>query len=215
MEEYHKIQTVFKRDPDNKFKTLLEGQFATSEFDYLENSEWIFTEKIDGTNIRVMFNKVKKFVTFGGKTDSAQIPAFLMTKLMETFGPDKMDKAFPDDDVCLYGEGYGAKIQKGGGNYIPDGCSFILFDVKVGNWWLRREDVEEIADKLEIQAVPIVGHGCLLEAVAETRYPQPSKIGTGMREGLVMRPKVDLFDRAGKRIIAKIKYKDFPVDSIK
>ena len=34
----------------------------------------------------------------------------------------------------------GMKIQKGGGRYIKDEVSFILFDVKIDKWWLRRPD---------------------------------------------------------------------------
>ena len=124
MKEYHKIQTVYKRDPDNKFKTLLDGQFSMPEFEYLKDNEWVFTEKIDGTNIRVMFDDGK--VTFGGKTDNAQIPAFLYQKLQELFPVDRLRCVF-EDSCCLYGEGYGARIQKGGGKYIPEGVSFILF----------------------------------------------------------------------------------------
>ena len=48
-------------------------------------------------------------------------------------------------DVTLYGEGYGARIQKGGGKYLAKSCDFVLFDVKIGDWWLRREAVDEIA----------------------------------------------------------------------
>ena len=48
MIKYPKIQTVYLRDPETKYRTLLEGQFALPEFEYLANNEWIFTEKIDG-----------------------------------------------------------------------------------------------------------------------------------------------------------------------
>ena len=53
MKEYHKIQTVFKRDPSTNHKTLLMDDYSLPEFEYLKNNHWIFTEKIDGTNIRV------------------------------------------------------------------------------------------------------------------------------------------------------------------
>ena len=53
MEKYHKIMTVFKRDPETKYKTLLMGEWALPEFEYLCCNPWVFTEKIDGTNIRV------------------------------------------------------------------------------------------------------------------------------------------------------------------
>ena len=57
MEKYHKIQTVYLRDPDNRYRTLLDGKFAKPEFGYLADCEWVFTEKIDGTNIRVDWRK--------------------------------------------------------------------------------------------------------------------------------------------------------------
>ena len=48
MTQYHKIQSVFKRDPNTKFKTLLEGEYSIPEFEYLKDNEWVFTEKVDG-----------------------------------------------------------------------------------------------------------------------------------------------------------------------
>ena len=51
MNEYHKIQTVFKRDIQSKGKTLIEGQWTLPEFEYLASNIWAFTEKVDGTNI--------------------------------------------------------------------------------------------------------------------------------------------------------------------
>ena len=112
MNTYHKIQTVFKRDPDNNYKTLLERQFSRPEFEYLADCVWVFTEKVDGTNIRVMWDGVK--VIFGGKTDNAQLHAQLVQHLRDTFTEDLMMEAFgAEGNVCLYGEGYGAGIQKG------------------------------------------------------------------------------------------------------
>ena len=43
-----------------------------------------------------------------------------------------LGEVFPDGAAVLYGEGYGAKIQKGGGNYRAD-QDFVLFDVRVGS----------------------------------------------------------------------------------
>lgn len=109
MKEYHKIQTVFLRDPQTNYKTLLEGEFALPEFEYLADNEWMFTEKVDGTNTRVMFDGQQ--ITFGGKTDNAQIPALLVTRLQNVFLPQlEIFKTKFIDGICLYGEGYGAKI---------------------------------------------------------------------------------------------------------
>ena len=48
MKEYHKIQTVFKRDPATNFKTLLEYDWSESEFGFLADNDWVWTEKVDG-----------------------------------------------------------------------------------------------------------------------------------------------------------------------
>jgi len=208
MKEYHKIQTVFKRDISTNYKTLIEGDFSISEFEYLKDNEWVFTEKVDGTNIRVIFDG--GVLSFAGKTDNAEIPLFLLKRLGELFTVDRMVGHFGEDvTVCLYGEGYGAKIQKGGGNYISDGVGFILFDVLCGTWWLKRDAIEDVADKFKIPVVPIIGSGSLLDAVEMVRHGFNSHVGSCIAEGLVMRPSVELFDRGGNRVISKVKYKDF------
>lgn len=214
MIKYPKIKTVYLRDPATRYRTLLAGQFASPEFGYLANNSWQWTEKIDGTNIRVQWGAVDESVapsplhtvSFHGRTDRAQIPPFLLAKLQDMFPVDKLIHLPP---MTLYGEGYGARIQKGGGNYIPDGVSFILFDVRVDGHWLQQKDVRDIAGKLDIGHVPVVWHGTLQEAVRFAADGFISYVGTQFAEGLVLRPVVDLLSRRGSRIIAKIKHKDF------
>ena len=205
MREYHKIQSIFKRESERPCK-IIEGQYSLPEFEYLKNNIWTFTEKVDGTNIRIMLQDGQ--LKFGGKTDNASIPVFLYDKLTTIFQVEKLKEKF-EDNVCLYGEGYGAKIQKGGGNYISNGVDFVLFDVKVGEYWLNRNSVEEIAEFLNIKVVPIIGEGTLQDAIEMTRKGFKSQWGDFIAEGIVARPKTELFARNGKRIITKIKYKDF------
>lgn len=208
MKQYHKIQTVFKRDPSTNNRTLLDGQFSIPEFEYLQNNTWVFTEKVDGTNIRVMH---EDGIRFAGKSDKASLPSDLATRLNERFLPQKklFASLFPDAPVCFYGEGYGAKIQKGGGNYRSD-QDFVLFDVKVGDWWLQRKDVEDIAIQFDIDVVPIVGAGSLRNMVMLARGDGiKSSWGNFQAEGIVARPSTELKARNGDRIITKIKTKDF------
>ena len=208
MTEYHKIQTLFKRDMASKHKTLLEGQWTLPEFEYLAGNVWTFTEKVDGTNIRVIFKDGG--VTFGGRTEDAQIPAQLVARLNERFLPlaQKLGEVFTDGSAVLYGEGYGAKIQKGGGNYRAD-QDFVLFDVRVGQWWLQRADVEDVAQKLGLDVVPVIGEGTLHDAVAQAKAGIRSTWGDFQAEGIVARPKTELMARSGQRLIAKIKCRDF------
>jgi ATP-dependent RNA circularization protein (DNA/RNA ligase family) len=204
MKKYHKIQSLYMRDPETKFRTFL-PEYSTHEFGYLKDLEWEWTEKIDGTNIRIYFDGEK--VHYGGRTDNAQIPAKLVMKLQELFTVETMKGL---EGLTLFGEGYGAKIQKGGGNYIPDGVDFILFDVQTDNdTWLNRWDVEDIAKQLNIKIVPIRGTGTIDEAEAYVKNNMDSEVGKCKIEGLVMRPKFELIGRRGNRIITKLKCKDF------
>lgn len=211
MKEYHKINTVFKRNMESKNKSLIIGEYSMPEFEYLKDNVWEFTEKIDGTNIRVIWDSVNKDITFKGKTDNALIPANLYKELTLIFKSEQLIEIFPDTDVCFYGEGYGAKIQNGG-NYIPDGNDFILFDIKIGEWWLKREDILGIAEKLDIDVVPVIGEGTLEDLVSMVGAGFKSKIAQNkdyIAEGIVARPKIELKARNGSRIITKLKYHDF------
>lgn len=207
MNEYHKIQSIFKRRLDGD-RTLIEGDWTLPEFEFLANNVWQFTEKVDGTNIRVGVDQ-EGGVVFGGRTESAQIPAQLVARLNETFIPmaEKLREVF-GHEAMLCGEGYGAKIQKGGGNYRAD-QDFVLFDVRVGNFWLQRADVEDVAHKLGLDVVPIIGEGTLHDAVEMAKRGITSFWGDFGAEGVVARPKVELQARNGSRIIAKIKTRDF------
>lgn len=145
--EYQKINTLFMRDENN---IIIPDMFTCPEFEYLKDLKWEATEKIDGTNIRVELyfgaqyddEPIECRMKIKGRTEAAQLPTHLTMKLDSLFGQINWLEIFPTviagTTVVLYGEGYGAKIQKGG-NYIKNDVGFILFDVKVNNWWLNRE----------------------------------------------------------------------------
>ena len=210
---YHKINSLFLRDSSKPKNPIIVGEYTDPVFKYLENNLWDFDEKIDGTNTKILFTGVDLF--FGGKTDNAQMPTKLLKFLQDKFLPqiDTFKSIFvnPNDterqEVYLYGEGYGGKIQKGG-KYRPDE-SFILFDVKIGKWWLNREDVKDIAKKLSIDTVPELGQGTLIDLVKKVRAGFNSTFGDFIAEGIVARPAVPLCTRAGQRVITKLKHIDF------
>lgn len=208
MSEYHKIETLYERDMATfKVKT---GILKNPVYGIIKS--WRWTEKIDGTNIRVIFHNGQ--ISFGGKTDNAQIHAELVKYLYATFTPSAMDAVFPDvidTDalVVLYGEGYGAGIQKGGD--LSPTKKFILFDVRIGEWWLSHENVSDVAQKLGIDMVPDFGDMTLEEATDLVRSGFQSKLNGGIAkaEGLVGRPLEALFDKKGSRLIVKLKTQDF------
>lgn len=209
MKEYHKIETLYERD--EKTKKLIIGKFRNPTVEFLKDNVWQFTEKVDGTNIRVYWDGHS--VSFGGRTDNAQIPAHLINRLNELFGGETnaqmFEQKFGETEVELFGEGYGAKIQNGGG-YRSD-VDFILFDVLISDNYQPRETVEDIAKYFGIDVVPIVLEGTLQDGVnyvLNNRNSIVAKNGA-LIEGLVGRTKVETQDRCGKRNIVKIKYRDF------
>lgn len=209
MKEYHKIETLFERD--EKTKKLIMGKFRNPTVEYLKEHIWQFTEKVDGTNIRIYWDGHQ--VQFGGRTDKAQIPAHLVNRLNELFGGDTneelFEQKFGENEVELFGEGYGVKIQNGG--LYRDDVDFILFDVMINGNYQQRESVEDIANYFGIDVVPIVLEGTLqdgVDYVLNNRKSIVAKNGAEI-EGVVGRPKLELNDRSGKRCIVKIKYRDF------
>lgn len=209
MEHYPKIETIFQRDMAGT-KRLMPGVYCNETVEFLKDNQWVFTEKIDGTNIRVCWDGHR--VSFGGRKDGAEIPSPLLKKLEELFGGDVneelFEQKFGEKEVILFGEGYGAGINKGGGNYRND-VGFILFDVLIDGVWLKRPSIEDVAKAFGIDVVPIVGEGTLEDGVRLVLGMPKSTIGTANMEGVVARPKVDIKDRLGERIGVKIKVKDF------
>ena len=217
--EYQKINTLFLRDEK---KVIIPSSFTCDEFEYLKDCKWECTEKIDGTNIRIYISREYDGeddwlygVSFMGRTNNSTIPEHLNLKLQQIFYRVDWKTVFPSlmpgDSVCLYGEGYGNKIQKGS-SYISNDVDFILFDVKYNNWWLERKNCEDIANKCGIKIVPIVGYMTIPEAIDLVKKGFKSSISEDknlIAEGLVLKTLQGLLSRDGKRIITKIKHNDF------
>lgn len=189
-----------------------------------------------GNIIGVKFN-----IEIKGKTDNAQIPPHLEKYMKETFTNDKVfaslgikeyipreewaehgwcvSKEDPTpmydkipDKYTLYGEGYGMKIQKGGGRYLSNSVSFRGFDVKVNDTYLLRDNAMSIFEKLGADTVPYFGQMTIDEAIEMVREGFISTISedrTLMAEGLVLSSPLGLKNRRGERLIVKIKYGDF------
>lgn len=225
--EYPKIDTLYNRDGEFFVNV---NKLRKPEFGMIKR--WYLTEKIHGTNTRItLFDN--GVVVYGGKTDDAEIPPELFDYLKKTFTPEKMksvlwlpNRRIPKS-VTTYGEGYGPGIVPGSGIYRSD-VAFRLFDCLVidedNNWWLERHSLEDIARKLGIKCVPVLGViDFLPRSVEEIRqifidhWDRMVVIEDGGQaelvseaEGIVAMsyPKL-LFDRKGERLMWKLKIKDF------
>lgn len=208
-EYYDKIPCVFRRMEQPPHR-LIDGAWITPEVELLRGVEWSFTEKVNGTNVRVSWNGHR--VEFGGRTDSAQLAAKLVSRLRELFdGPVReqvWEQVFGEDPVILYGEGHGLGAAGRDAGRYAEGPELVLFDARVGDWWLRRADLEDVAGKFGLGVVPEVLTGTLDEGVEYVRENPTSEWGEFPAEGVVGRPGAELRDRAGKRILVKIKVRD-------
>jgi ATP-dependent RNA circularization protein (DNA/RNA ligase family) len=218
--EYPKINSLWKRhgwyfdENAKKNKELQEGRQSLIEGDYAEEAfgnvrKWHVQEKVDGTNIRIYYENSQ--VRFAGRTEAAQLPCHLLTFLQDHFVPARFHNAFPDAQfVELFGEGYGPKIQACGGNYRKT-AGFILFDVKVGNWWLAQSDVKALAQQLEVPYAPEIGIMTEEEIVAFVKSKPLSRCSEipQMMEGIIARSHPLMLFRNGKPMMWKLKCKEF------
>ncbi len=210
MKEYHKIEGLWIRDMEGT-KQLQVGQFRNPIVEYLQNNEWIFTEKVDGMNIRVLWNG--HTFLFAGRTDRSHLPGLLFEHLKETFLNKAMEEMFEqmfgEKEVMIIGEGYGGKIQSGS-NYNKE-QKFIVFDIMIGDWFLARENVEEICHSLNLECVPVILVGTIQQGVEFIKHSRQSEIAHDVKEmeGLVGTPMIPLRERNGARIIVKIKTFDY------
>ena len=209
MKEYQKINNIFKFD--EKYRTIVG---MTDTYQALKNIEWVGTEKVDGTNIRIHWDGHE--VQIAGRTDKSQIPNHLMNYLSNLFLSKEMEyvfeQIFGEKETYFFGEGYGYKIQANGDTYFDDRKSvgFILFDVNIDGFDLSRDEVNNVAEKLGLKSVSIVFKGNLDEAIEFVKKHPMSTLGdsTHEMEGLVLQPTIQLYDCKHNLIKCKCKYRD-------
>jgi hypothetical protein len=221
---------------------LILGEYACQEFEAI--NRWTVTEKVDGTNVRIILdrqteveykkltsnfgvsltrNNVPGRLSFQGRTNNAQFPCFLLDYLQKTFNYEQVSEVFKESNyTVLFGEGYGPKIQSG--SYYRKDPSFILFDVFCSGWWLGRDAVNEVAQQLGIDSVPVIskrmqikyseckyGDVWTTQEVLEYVRDQPRSIIAEeghVSEGIVARAEPVMMFRKGGPIMFKLKCKD-------
>lgn len=215
-EAYPKINPPFNRD--TKSKRLIMNDWFMPEFAYLQDCDWIWTEKVDGTNIQVIWDGYR--VSFAGRKEGSDIPDHLLKYLENKFGgPENeglFEQKFGNKRVILFGEGYGLKINSG--EQYRDDVSFILFDVKINGLWLSRASVNDIASYFSTEIVPRItsddGFSDINWAINYVMSRPKSRVAKAngkdcYMEGLVGTPMCGILTRTGERIQMKIKWHDF------
>jgi len=174
----------------------------------LEFEEVFALEKIHGTSAHIKFKTgVLSFFSGGEKYDNF-IMLFNQQQLQSSF------EALGQDEIIVYGESYGGKMQ-GMRNTYGDDIKFVVFDVKMNGNWLDVPTAKTLAKYLKLEFVDYVRIPATLEKLNEERdkpSTQALRNGRGadkIREGIVIRPIRECIDERGNRIIAKHKREQF------
>lgn len=199
--KYPKIDGIFERDSDFK----LTDSFRDPAFEYLKDLKWQGFEKLDGTNVRIYWDGYR--VSVHGRTDNAVFDKSFeeyLEKFKSKEFEELMEQVFGEKEVHLFGEGLGPKIQ----GKSSEENKIVLFDILVQEYWLKYEDVKDIAEKLGFEVVNLEIEGTLNELIEYVKTPRKASNKDIQMEGLVARPALNLFI-GKKRIQTKIKFEMF------
>lgn len=163
-------------------------------------------EKIHGTSTHIQWDG-KSILTFfsGGVGHTEFCALFDIPALAERFM-----LTLPETPAVVYGEGYGGKCQKMGDVYGPN-LRFVAFDVKIGDCWLEVPKAHDLCTKLGLDFVDyyrVPTEPEALDAQRDMDSTQARRNGMGegkIREGIIIRPLVEVRTNNGDRIIAKHK----------
>jgi len=175
-------------------------------------------EKIHGSSAHISF---KQNYNSNGDTLEPQINLFCGRCKKEVFhslwDKEKLKNKFLEtrlDEVTIYGEGYGGKIQGMSHTYGKE-LKFIAFDVKIGHTWLNVPKAYEFCKLMGIEFVYYEKISTKLEDLDKARDKfsvQACRNGMGelkIQEGIVLRPLIELKKNNGARIICKHKRDEF------
>lgn len=167
-------------------------------------------EKIHGTSANLSYSSgCVKFFS-GGATYSEFIKLFNAEELKKKF--DELGLA--EKKTVIYGEAYAGKMQAMKETYGPN-LSFIAFEVNIDDKWLSVPDAANIVEKLGLEFVPYIKINANLKEIDEQRDADSivairRGMGAGkMREGVVLRPLIELTKNNGSRFIVKHKRDEF------
>lgn len=174
-------------------------------------------EKIHGTSSHLSYNPEKKDdVGFfsGGSNYDLFCSLFNKDDLLTKFKEMALEHGH-DSKITIYGEAYGGKLQGMSATYGKE-LRFIAFEVLVGeHTWLDVPTAEKIVNRLGLEFVPYEIVTTDIESLNAVRDKDSEVavrrgMGTGhKREGVVLRPLMEVRKNNGDRIMAKHKRDDF------
>lgn len=176
--------------------------------DILLFKECYAMEKIHGTSSHVTYHTGELIFFSGGEKHDKFVSLFNQEFLLNKF------KEIGQNEIIIFGEAYGGKCQGMSETYGKE-LKFIAFDVKIGDSWLDIPKAEQIVLSLGLEFVYY--ERCLtdlkiLDYQRDMDSTQAIRNGCGpgkIREGVVLRPLIELTKNNGSRIICKHKRDEF------
>ncbi len=165
-------------------------------------------EKIHGTSAHITWKDEKVILSPGGEKAERFNKLFDIKKLEDKF------KELFDCNVIIFGEAYGGKCQGMSATYGQE-LKFIVFDVKVDKNWLDVPNAFEVTNKLGLEFVSFNKISTDLKEIDKQRdLPSMQSFrnkieGDKIREGIVLRPLIEVTKNNGSRIISKHKREEF------
>jgi hypothetical protein len=173
--------------------------------DILMFKECYALEKIHGTSSHISWNN-NNLVLFAGGEKHEKFKACFDVEKLKT----DLKTSFDNIKLTIYGEAYGGKCQGMSDTYGKE-LKFIAFDVRISDMWLSVPDAEKIVKDLNIEFVDYVKLPTDVELLNKERdKPSTQAIRNGcgddkIREGIVLRPLIEVTKNNGSRIISKHK----------
>lgn len=161
-------------------------------------------EKVHGTSAHVAWRDGRIVYSSGGEKAERFVSLFDTVKLCAAF------EALGHGTVIVYGEAYGGKQQKQAWRYGPE-LRFVAFDVRVGDTWLSVPAAADVVAKLGLEFVHydrIQTDLAQIDAARDAPSTQARRNGVEgdkPREGVVLRPLIEVTLNNGERICAKHK----------
>ena len=169
-------------------------------------------EKVHGTSAHIRYRPDQPLTYSSGAASNENFKKlFDEPKIIAV-----LDK-FARNSITVFGEAYGGGGAAGQGMSDTYGkaLQFIVFDIQMDDIWMTVPEMAEIAASLGLEVVPFEKIPATLEAIEKAR-DAPSEVakrrGCGddkQREGVVLRPLVEMQTSLNERVIVKHRIEAF------
>ena len=177
--------------------------------DILLFKECFASEKIHGSSSHISFKDNTLHFFAGGEKQENFLKIFDIENLTKKF-----NELYSSQNIIIFGEVYGGKCQAMSHTYGTE-LKFCAFDVKYEEIWQDFLVAERIVNNLGLEFVyykKVSTDIKELDAERDAESVQAIRNGCGTgkkREGVVLRPLIEMTNKNGERIIAKHKREDF------